>query len=84
MLFLDGNDYFRDNSITPEGYDFMNGHPLHFWERYHMDIVNYTDFEDYFYSHEEMEPIERCLSYLSQFDDDCVLEIISEIKNDEK
>ena len=81
--FLERNDYFRDNSITPEGYDFMNGHPLHFWERYHMDIVNYTDFEKYFYSHEDSNPIERCLFYLRQFkDDDCVLEIISDLEKD--
>lgn len=78
--FLEKNSYFRGSSITPEGYDFLESHPLHFWEKYRMDIVNYTDFEEYFYSREDLKPVERCLSYLSQFDDDeCVRQIISEI-----
>lgn len=83
-LFLEKNGYFRDGSITPEGYDFLNSHPLHFWEKYHMDIVNYTDFENFFYSHDNLNPINRCLAYLNQFDDECILQIISEIENDRK
>ena len=48
-----------------------------------MDIVDYTDFENYFYQNSYVNPIDRCLSYLNQFDDDeYILEIIDEIKRD--
>ena len=69
--------------ITPEGYEFLNSHPLHFWQKYHMDIVNYTDFEDYFYTHIDSNPYKICLDYLKQFDDDeDIVEIINEITKD--
>ena len=81
--FLSKNDYFKDSRITSKGYDFIEGHPLHFWEKYHMEILNYTDFEDYFYGHDDLNPIERCLNYLNEFgDDECVYDIIEEIEND--
>lgn len=81
--FLDKNDYFSGGSITDEGYQFMRGHPLHFWEKYRMDVVDYTDFEDYFYSHENSSPVEICLDYLKQFgDDECIVKIIDEINKD--
>ena len=44
--FLDKNHYLKDKLITDEGYNFINSHPLHFWEKYHMDVVNYSDFEN--------------------------------------
>ena len=81
--FLQKNNYLADDSITSEGYDFLNSHPLHFWQKYQMDVVNYTDFENYFYRHTDSNHLEVCLNYLSQFDDDeYVLEIIDEIKKD--
>ena len=81
--FLDKNDYFNDGSITDEGYQFLMSHPLHFWEKYRMDVVDYTDFEDYFYSHENSSPVEICLDYLKQFaDDECIVKIIDEINKD--
>lgn len=81
--FLDKNDYFKDGSITDGGYQFMMSHPLHFWEKYRMDVVDYTDFEDYFYLHENSSPIEICLDYLKQFgDDECIVKIIDEINKD--
>lgn len=81
--FLDKNDYFSGGSITDEGYQFMRGHPLHFWEKYRIDVVDYTDFEDYFYSHENSSPVEICLDYLKQFgDDECIVKIIDEINKD--
>ena len=84
-LFLERNSYFEDSHITGEGYYFLDNHPLHFWEKYHMEILNYTDFEDYFYEHADLKPIERCLNYLSQFEnDECVFEIVEEIGNDLK
>ena len=81
--FLKANDYFKDGKITSEGYQFMNSHPLHFWQKYHMDIVDYTDFENYFYSHQSSNPKETCLNYLEKFDDDeYIVELINEIIND--
>lgn len=81
--YLKINDYFIDYQITSEGYHFLNSHPLHFWNKYQMDIVDYTDFENYFYAHINLNPKEICLSYLKQFDDDeYIIEIINEINND--
>ena len=54
--FLDKNKYFVEGKITSEGYSFINSHPLHFWQKYQMDIVDYTDFENYFYSHSDSNP----------------------------
>ena len=82
--FLDENNYFKQNIITDEGHEFLNSHPLHFWQKYHMDIVDYSDFEDYYYEHyPEFKPIEICLNYLKQFgDDEYISEIIDEINHD--
>ena len=83
--FLTRNNYFNEGSITYKGYEFLDRHPLHFWEKYHMDIVNYNDFESYFYNHQNLHPIEICLNYLNQRgNDECILEIIEEIKKDSK
>ena len=61
----------------------MNSHPLHFWEKYNMDIVDYTDFENYFYSNIGSDFKDICLSYLKQFDDDeYIVELINEINSD--
>lgn len=81
--FLSSNNYFDDGRITSEGLEFLGSHPLHYFEKYHMDIVNYTDFENYFYSHPNTDAKIICLDYLSQFDDDeYIVELIDEIKND--
>jgi len=81
--FLDKNSYLINNSITDEGHEFLESHPLHFWEKYHMDIIDYTDFENYFYAQRNSSPIDICLDYLKQFDDDKdVVEIIDEIIQD--
>lgn len=80
---LENQGYLIDDSITERGYEFMNTHPLHFWEKYHMDIVDYTDFENYFYNHLYMNHIDICLTYLENFaKDEYVLEIIENIKSD--
>lgn len=82
-LFLDKNKYFKKGRITQKGYAFMDNHPLHFWEKYNMDIVNYTDFEYYFYDNSDLKPLEICLNYLAQFGgDEYILEVIDEIKKD--
>ena len=80
--FLTSNRYFIDSNITPEGFEFLNTHPLHFWEKYHMEIVDYTDFENYFYSCKNSNPCKICIDYLKQFDDDeYIVEIIDDIIN---
>ena len=82
--FLEDNHYFHQDIITNEGYEFLDTHPLHFWQKYHMDIVDYSDFENYYYEHyPKMNPTDICLNYLKQFgDDEYVLEIIDEINHD--
>lgn len=81
--FLDKNNYFRDGQITDDGLDFMKSHPLYFWERYQMQIVDYTDFENYFYKNSGLNPYEICLNYLKQFgDDEYIMEIMDEVKRD--
>jgi len=81
--FLNSNNYFNQDSITNKGYEFLNSHPLHFWEKYHMDIINYTDFESYFYEHSHLNPKDICLNFLKQYgDEDYILEIIDEIKHE--
>lgn len=80
--FLNANGYFEDGMITSEGYEFMNFHPLHYWQKYQMDIVDYTDFEEYFYSRQGSNPKQICLDYLEGFDDDeYISELIEEIYN---
>ncbi|WP_458453384.1 GNAT family N-acetyltransferase [Methanobrevibacter sp.] len=80
--FLVENNYFVNNRITDEGFGFMENHPLNFFEKFHMGIVDYTDFENYFYSHCDLNPVDICLCYLEKFDDDdYILEIIDEIRN---
>ena len=81
--FLSSNNYFDDGRITPEGLEFLGSHPLHYFEKYHMDIVNYTDFENYFYSHPNRDGKIICLDYLKQFgDDEFIAELICEIEKD--
>lgn len=82
-LFLEKNAYFADGAVTPEGYAFLRSHPLHFFESYGMEIVDYTDFESYFYENTDVAPHERCLNYLKSFDDDGhVRQVIDEILRD--
>lgn len=81
--FLDINGYFSQDRITPEGFGFLKSHPLHFWNKYHMEIIDYTDFENYFYIHEDLTPKEICLNYLNKFEkEEYILDIINEIKKD--
>ena len=81
--FLDVNGYFAQDHITPEGCGFLKSHPLHFWNKYHMEIIDYTDFENYFYIHEDLAPIEICLNYLNKFEkEEYIIDIINEIKKD--
>lgn len=79
--FLDENSYFSKNIITPEGYDFLKNHPLNLFEKYHMDIVDYTDFENYYYENMDFDSKTVCINYLKRFDDErCVRDLIDEIR----
>lgn len=79
--FLEENNYF-DGKLTENGFEFILNHPLNYYEEFNMSNVNYTDFERYFYEHDDLSGIDICLNYLNQFkDDEDILEIISEIKN---
>lgn len=78
--FLDENNYF-DGTITDNGYEFLHNHPLNYYEEFNLSFVDYSDFEKYFYEHNHLNGIERCLNYLKQFDDDSdALETIEEMK----
>ncbi|WP_407410928.1 hypothetical protein [Methanobrevibacter sp.] len=79
--YLVENNYFFENQITQKGHDFLNSHPLHFFEKYELNLFDYTDFEKFFQSHKEMPGKEIVLKYLNQFDDEEVLELKKEIIN---
>lgn len=79
--YLVENNYFARNQITQKGHDFLNSHPLHFFEKYELNLFDYTDFEKFFQSHKEMSGKEIVLKYLDQFDDEEVLELKKEIIN---
>ena len=79
--FLEKNNYIKNEKITSEGINFLNNHPLHYYEKYHMDIVDYTKFEDYFWKHPDLNGKEICLRFLEKYDDEEIEEIKEEIKN---
>ena len=79
--FLVENGYFIDGEITDGGHDFLQSHPLYFYEKYELDLFNYTDFEQYFYNSEKPDGKEIVLEYLSQFDDEDAVELKKEIIN---
>ena len=79
--YLVENSYFLDNQITDKGYDFLNSHPLHFYEKYELNLLDYTDFEKFFKSHKNLDAKEIVLMYLDRFDDDEILKIKKEIIN---
>ena len=63
----------------------MLNHPLHYWQKYHMELVDYTDFENYFWQNDHLGAEEICLNYLGQFsDEEYISDIISEIRKDIK
>ena len=48
-----------------------------------MGIVNYSDFEDYFWANSHLDGIEICLNFLNEYgDDEYVSDIIDDIKKD--
>ena len=79
--YLLENNYFSENRITEKGYEFLNTHPLHFFEKYELNLFDYTDFEKFFLSHSELDGKEIVLKYLDQFDDEEALELKKEVIN---
>ena len=78
--FLDENGYY-DGNITENGYEFMLDHPLNYYEEFNMNMINYTDFEQYFYENSNLEGLQICLNYLNGLDmDDDIREIIEDIE----
>ena len=81
--FLRKNSYLIDGNLTDEGRLFLENHPLYYWEKYDMGIVNYSDFEDYFWANSHLDGIEICLNFLNEYgDDEYVSDIIDDIKKD--
>ena len=79
--YLSENNYFKEGHITQKGHDFLNAHPLHFFEKYNLDLFDYTDFERFFATHKKLDGKEIVLKYLDQFDDEDALELKKEIIN---
>ncbi|MBQ7927519.1 MAG: hypothetical protein IJ287_02055 [Methanobrevibacter sp.] len=79
--YLVENNYFKEDHITQRGYDFLKSHPVHFFEKYHLDLFDYTDFERFFITHKNLDGKEIVLKYLNQFDDEDALELKKEIIN---
>lgn len=78
--YLKENDYIKDEKITQDGIEFLNHHPLYYYEKYNMDIINYTEFEKYFWQNSNLDGIEICLKFLNNYDDEDIEEIKEEIK----
>ena len=78
--YLKKNNYIKDEHITQNGIDFLNHHPLHYYEKYNMDIVDYTKFEEYFWQNSNLDGNEICLKFLNNYDDKDIEEIKEEIK----
>ena len=78
--YLIENNYIKDRSITQNGIEFINNHPLHYYEKYGMDIIDYTKFEQYFWQNSNLDGNEICLKFLENYDGEDIDEIIEEIK----
>ena len=78
--FLDENKLIKNNKITDEGIKFIKNHPLYCYEKYQMDIVDYTKFEEYFWQNSDLDGKEICLRFLDKYDDEYIDEIKEEIK----
>lgn len=78
--YLKENSYIENEKITSKGIDFLNNHPLYYYEKYHMDIVDYTKFESYYWQNSDLTGEEICLRFLDEYDDEYIDEIKEEIK----
>ena len=73
--YLAQKAYFN-GKITDRGFEFLKTHPLYFYEKYGLDLFDYTDFEEYFYINVNLEPKEIVLNYIGQFESDGEIENI--------
>ncbi len=79
--YLDENDYFNGR-ITDKGLEFLSSHPLHYYEKFNLDLFDYTDFEEYFYTNEDVNPKEIVMNYINQFEsDECIKDLKKEIED---
>ncbi len=78
--YLNENNYIENESITSKGIDFLNNHPLHYYEKYNMDILDYTKFEQYYWKNSNLGGNEICLKFLERYDGEDVDEIKEKIK----
>lgn len=78
--FLNENNYIENETITADGIDFLNNHPLHYYEKYDMGIVDYTKFEEYFWQNSNLDGNEICLKFLEKYDGRDIDELKEEIK----
>ncbi len=78
--YLNENNYIKEENITQNGIDFMNHHPLHYYEKYDMNSVDYTKFEEYFWKNSNLDGNEICLKFLKNYDGEDIEEIKKEIK----
>ena len=76
---MDKNDLFKGEKITSNGFEFMDSHPLNYYEKYCLSMVDYTDFERYFYENQNLSGKKIVINYLKQFGDE-YLDIIKEIE----
>ena len=78
--YLKENNYLKDGNITQNGINFINHHPLHYYEKYNLDIIDYTKFEEYFWQNSNLDGNEICLKFLNEYDGKYIKEIKEEIK----
>ena len=76
--YLEENRYFCNGKITEKGWTFMDNHPLNVYEKYCLNMVDYSDFEAYFYENDGLDKKEIVLNYMKQFNDEFI-DIIDEI-----
>lgn len=79
LSYLDKNNLFKKENITSKGFEFMDSHPLNYYEKYCLSMVDYTDFERYFYENQNLSGKKIVINYLRQFGDE-YLDIIKEIE----
>lgn len=80
MKYLKEKNYIKDRNITSDGINFLYNHPLYYYEKYNMDIIDYTKFEEYYWQNSDLDGNEICLKFLEKYDSRDIEEIKEEIK----
>lgn len=68
--YLEDTDYFVGGKITDKGLEFIDNHPLNVYEEYCLNMVDYSDFEKYYFENKNLNKKEIVLNYLKQFNDE--------------